>query len=188
MAARPKLAANKGGQRCPTITAVLRRRAILSSSRPARSQACSCTSVLAMPARTGCSSARQGWRLRDAGLSNWSSSTALRRRKFWSKLVLAGTTPRARTGRRNQPRSPARHPRIGTRDQARRHERRRPAPAARSSSRTSTACIFIAKIGIEKGRPKKDGSGENYPDKNVTRRVITPDKKEWHPVDQTAAV
>jgi hypothetical protein len=42
---------------------------------------------------------------------------------------------------------------------------------------------FIAKIGIEKGGPKKDGSG-NYPDKNVLASVITPDKAEWHPVEQ----
>jgi hypothetical protein len=43
---------------------------------------------------------------------------------------------------------------------------------------------FIAKIGIEKGRPKNDGSGENWPDKNILAAVITPDKKEWHPVEQ----
>ena|SRR5262245_22055931 len=42
---------------------------------------------------------------------------------------------------------------------------------------------FIAKIGIEKGGPKKNGSG-NYPDKNVLAGVITPDKKDWHPVEQ----
>ena len=27
--------------------------------------------------------------------------------------------------------------------------------------------IFVARIGVEKGKPKNDGSGENYPDKNV---------------------
>jgi hypothetical protein len=43
---------------------------------------------------------------------------------------------------------------------------------------------FIAKIGIEKGRPKNDGSGENYPDKNHLAAVVTPDKKEWHQVVQ----
>ena len=43
---------------------------------------------------------------------------------------------------------------------------------------------FIAKIGIEKGRPKNDGTGENWPDKNIIAGVITPDKKEWHPVEQ----
>ena len=43
---------------------------------------------------------------------------------------------------------------------------------------------FIAKIGIEKGKPKADGSGGNLPDKNIIAAVITPDKKEWHPVEQ----
>ena len=43
---------------------------------------------------------------------------------------------------------------------------------------------FIAKIGIEKGKPKNDGSGENYSDRNILATVITPDRKEWHPVVQ----
>jgi hypothetical protein len=43
---------------------------------------------------------------------------------------------------------------------------------------------FIAKIGIQKGKPKNDGSGENWADKNVLAGVITPDKKDWHPVEQ----
>ena len=43
---------------------------------------------------------------------------------------------------------------------------------------------FIAKIGIEKGKPKNDGSGENYADRNVIAVVITPDRKDWHAVEQ----
>jgi hypothetical protein len=43
---------------------------------------------------------------------------------------------------------------------------------------------FIAKIGIEKGRPKNDGSGENYADRNTIAAVITPDRKDWHTVEQ----
>ena len=43
---------------------------------------------------------------------------------------------------------------------------------------------FIAKIGIEKGAPKNDGSGENWPDKNILAAIITPDRREWHPVTQ----
>jgi hypothetical protein len=43
---------------------------------------------------------------------------------------------------------------------------------------------FIAKIGVEKGRPKNDGSGENYPDRNFLATVITPDRRDWHPVEQ----
>ena len=43
---------------------------------------------------------------------------------------------------------------------------------------------FIGRIGIEKGRPWNDGSGENWTDKNVLAAVITPDKRDWHPVEQ----
>ncbi len=45
--------------------------------------------------------------------------------------------------------------------------------------------VFVARIGVEKGKPKKpaDGTGD-YPDKNVIAGIITPDKKEWHAVDQ----
>jgi hypothetical protein len=43
---------------------------------------------------------------------------------------------------------------------------------------------FIVRIGIEKGRPKNDGSGGNYPDRNVIAAVITPDRKDWHKVEQ----
>jgi hypothetical protein len=47
---------------------------------------------------------------------------------------------------------------------------------------------FMAKIGQEKGGPKKDSkgqlTGENWPDKNILAAVITPDKKEWHSVEQ----
>jgi hypothetical protein len=43
---------------------------------------------------------------------------------------------------------------------------------------------FIAKIGVEKGKPKSDGSGESWSDKNILAAVVTPDKKDWHPVEQ----
>ena len=43
---------------------------------------------------------------------------------------------------------------------------------------------FIGRIGIEKGRPRNDGSGENWPDKNILAGVVTPDKRDWHPVEQ----
>jgi hypothetical protein len=42
---------------------------------------------------------------------------------------------------------------------------------------------FIAKIGVEAGGPKKDGSG-NYPDKNVLAGAITKDKSGWHAIEQ----
>jgi hypothetical protein len=60
-------------------------------------------------------------------------------------------------------------------------------PEARSartrSLRQLEGLTFIAKIGIEKGNAKADGSG-NWPDKNILAVVITPDMKEWHPVEQ----
>jgi len=43
---------------------------------------------------------------------------------------------------------------------------------------------FVGKIGIEKGKPKNDGSGENWPDKNMIAAVSTPEKKDGHPVEQ----
>ena len=43
---------------------------------------------------------------------------------------------------------------------------------------------FVARIGVEKGGPRNDGSGENYLDKNILAAVVTPDKKDWHPVEQ----
>jgi hypothetical protein len=46
---------------------------------------------------------------------------------------------------------------------------------------------FIAKIGIEAGGPKNDGSGGNWADKNILIGVITPDKTDWHPVEQPPA-
>jgi hypothetical protein len=48
--------------------------------------------------------------------------------------------------------------------------------------------VFIAKIGVEKGGPKKgsDGrpTGENWADKNVLAAAIGPEQKDWHPVEQ----
>jgi hypothetical protein len=46
--------------------------------------------------------------------------------------------------------------------------------------------IFVAKIGVEKGALKNDGSGEKWSDKNVLAAAIGPDQKEWHPVEQPA--
>jgi hypothetical protein len=43
---------------------------------------------------------------------------------------------------------------------------------------------FVARIGIEKGKAKDNGTGENYPDRNTIAMIITPDKKGWHTVEQ----
>jgi hypothetical protein len=59
------------------------------------------------------------------------------------------------------------------------------ARAARTKSlKELEGVTFIARIGVEKGRPKNDGSGENWSDRNILAAVITPDKKEWHPITQ----
>ena len=44
--------------------------------------------------------------------------------------------------------------------------------------------VFIAKIGLKKGEPKNDGSGTSWSDKNYLLAAITPDQKDWHPVEQ----
>ena len=43
---------------------------------------------------------------------------------------------------------------------------------------------FIAQIGIEKGRPKGNNNTEFWSDKNILAGVVTPDKRDWHPVEQ----
>jgi hypothetical protein len=59
------------------------------------------------------------------------------------------------------------------------------ARAARTVSlRDFEGKTFIGKIGIEKGKPKNDGTGENWADKNILAGVVTPDKKEWHASEQ----
>jgi hypothetical protein len=59
------------------------------------------------------------------------------------------------------------------------------ARAARTRSyKELEGLVFIGKTGIEKGTPKNDGSGESWPDKNILAAIITPDRREWHPVVQ----
>jgi len=59
------------------------------------------------------------------------------------------------------------------------------ARAARTKSyKELEGLVFIGKIGIEKGAPKNDGSGENWHDKNILAAIITPGRKEWRPVTQ----
>jgi hypothetical protein len=61
-------------------------------------------------------------------------------------------------------------------------------PQARAARTVETKqferMTFIAKIGIEKGAAKNDGSGSFWDDKNTLDGVVTPDKKEWHPIEQ----
>ena len=105
------------------------------------------------------------------------------RRKFWSNSVLAGTTAghaQAAEMSRGLLRNILESARGIRPDDLSEQARARRTVGLKDFDNI----VFIAKIGIEKGKPKKDGSGENYPDKNVIAGVITPDKREWHPVDQ----
>jgi hypothetical protein len=105
------------------------------------------------------------------------------RRKFWENQIVVGTT-------QGQKEMAEAH--IGTRkailQSARGIKEGDVSPQAREAYKADLkdfdGLMFIAKIGIEKGKPKNAGSNENWPDKNVLAAVITPDKADWHPVAQ----
>jgi hypothetical protein len=105
------------------------------------------------------------------------------RRKFWEYLILAGTTDghgKAADVSRGTLRAIIESARGIRPDDV--------SPQARQARTVELKDIdgmtFVAKIGIEKGKARNDGSGENYPDKNILAAVITPDKKDWHPAEQ----
>jgi hypothetical protein len=104
-------------------------------------------------------------------------------RKFWEYWVLVGTTDgHAKSIDRNRGTIKAiLDSAFGLNPEDR-------SPKARATRNVSLGQLegitFIGKIGIEKGGPKNDGSGENWTDKNILMGVITPDKKDWHPVEQ----
>ena len=155
-----------------------------SSSRPARSPACCCASAPAVPARTACSSAPR---------------TATARCSTANSCSSTGPTRGASSGATSC--SKARPP--GT------HRRRRSAAVSCAASSNSARgirpddlsdqararrtadlkdfdnIIFIARIGIEKGKPKNDGyRRELCRTRTSSPAIITPDKKDWHPVEQ----
>jgi|SRR5262245_13928220 len=104
-------------------------------------------------------------------------------RKLWEYMILAGTTDgHAKSADINRGTLKA------ILDSALGLKPDDVSPQARAARTVSLkqfeGMTFIGKIGIEKGRPKNDGTGESWPDKNVLAGVITPDKKEWHPVEQ----
>jgi hypothetical protein len=104
------------------------------------------------------------------------------KRKFWSHFVLAGTSAghaQAAEMSRGTLRNILESARGVRPDDLNEQARARRTAGLKDFDNI----VFIARIGIEKGKPKKDGSGENYSDKNVITAVITPDRKEWHPVD-----
>ena len=105
------------------------------------------------------------------------------RRKFWTNLVLEGTTPG-----HAQAVEISRGVLRGILELARGIKPDDLSDQARARRMADLKdfdnIIFVARIGVEKGKPRNDGSGESYPDKNVIAGIITPDKKDWHPVDQ----
>ena len=103
------------------------------------------------------------------------------KRKFWENLVVGGTTDRhakAADISRGRLRAMLESARGVLPDDK--------SDEARQKRRAEYADLdglsFIGKIGVKKG--ERRGNGENYPDKNILDQVITPDKKEWHIVEQ----
>jgi hypothetical protein len=104
------------------------------------------------------------------------------KRKFWPNLILEGTTDgHAGIATNRLTLKAILDSAYGLKPKDESAEAR----AVRTVSlKQFNGVTFMAKIGIEKGKPKNDGSGENWPDKNTLAAIITPDKKEWHPVEQ----
>jgi hypothetical protein len=104
------------------------------------------------------------------------------KRKFWDNFLLEGTKPGQQemvlTNR-------GRLKKIL--ESARGIKKDMPAEQARplynASLRDFDNLQFVARVGMRKGEPKKDGSG-NWPDKNFLAAAISPDHREWHPVEQ----
>jgi hypothetical protein len=105
------------------------------------------------------------------------------RRKFWANLVLEGTTAghaqAAEISRGTLRRILESARNIQPDDMSDEARKRRTADLKDFEN-----IVFIVRIGVEKGKPKNDGTGENYPDRNIIIAVITPDKKDWHPIVQ----
>jgi hypothetical protein len=105
------------------------------------------------------------------------------KRKFWENMILAGTTDghaKAAEISRGRLRTILESARGIKPDDM--------SPSARAARTVELKdfdnMIFVAKIGIEKGKAKNDSSGDNYPDKNILAAIVTPDKKDWHPIEQ----
>jgi hypothetical protein len=106
------------------------------------------------------------------------------KRKFWENMILAGVTDgHAKAAEISQGKlrcilESAR----GIRPDDMSTEARK---ARTANLADFNGMIFIAKIGIEKGRPKNNGGSDDWPDKNILAAIITPEKKEWHQVAQS---
>jgi hypothetical protein len=105
------------------------------------------------------------------------------KRKVYDPFLLVGTTPGQQEmvltnrGRLKKILESARGIKKGdTSEQA--------LAAYQAEDKDFDSLVFIARIGVRKGEPKNDGSGDKWPDKNYIAAAIGPDQKEWHPVEQ----
>jgi hypothetical protein len=104
-------------------------------------------------------------------------------RKFWERLVLDGTT----SGHDRAVEYTHRKLRaiLESAHGIKPNDMSPQAHAARTASLKDFDGIrFTARIGIEGGKPRGNGDG-NYPDCNVLLAAITPDRRDWHVVEQT---
>jgi hypothetical protein len=104
------------------------------------------------------------------------------KRKLWERLVLVGTTDghaKAVEISKSKLRAILESARGLKPDDMR--------PQARDARTAKLADFdgmrFIGKIGIEKGKDKGNGTG-SYNDRNILLTVITPDRKDWHSIEQ----
>jgi hypothetical protein len=103
---------------------------------------------------------------------------ACAKRKFWDRLILAGTTDgHAKAAEISRSTLKA------ILDSAFDLDPDDKSPEARVRRTVGLKVFdglnFLAKIGIEKGKPKNDGSGESWPDKNTLAAAITRGGKDW---------
>jgi hypothetical protein len=103
--------------------------------------------------------------------------------KFWQNLILAGTTAGHATASEI-----SRGTIRAIIESAKGIKPQDVSPLARQARTVELkdidGMIFVAKIGVEKGKPRNNGSGGNYDDKNILAAVVTPDKDDWRPVEQ----
>jgi hypothetical protein len=104
------------------------------------------------------------------------------RRKFWENLVLAGTSDghaKAAEISRSKLRAI-----IESAKNIRPDDTSPQARTARTVAlRDFDGLRFMGKVGIEKGGER---NGTTYSDRNKLLQAITPDRKDWHKVDQVA--
>ena len=105
------------------------------------------------------------------------------KRKLWERFVLTGTSDgHAKAAEISRSRLRA------ILESARGIKPDDVSPEARAARTVKLADFngmrFLAKIGIEKGGERGDGT--NYPDRNTLLQIITPDRKDWRKIDQVA--